>query len=51
MGDVVVFLPPLEQDIREMFEQAKSGQYTFKDEDLPFVERLKHVYSRLILFT
>lgn len=51
MGDALVFLPPLEQDIRAMYEQAKSGEYTFKDEDLPFVDRLKHVDSRLIPFT
>ena len=38
MGDVVVLLPPLEQDIRAMFEQVKAGEHAFKDKDLLLAE-------------
>jgi hypothetical protein len=48
MGDTLIFLPSLDEDIRTMLTQLKAEQYVFTDEDLPFVARLKHVDSRLL---
>ena len=50
MGDALVFLDPLEQDIRRLDDQVQVGDFQFGGEGLPYVEQLKTVDSRLLPF-
>lgn len=50
MGDALVFLDPLEKDVRDLYAEVQKGEHQFGGEDLPFVERLKSVDARLIPF-
>lgn len=50
MGDALVFLDPLEKDVRDLRAEVQEGRHQFGGEDLPFVKMLKSVDARLLPF-
>lgn len=50
MGGVMAFIGELESGVKAMRQSMQEGNYVFSDQDLPFMELVRHQNERLLPF-